>query len=144
MMIVKVRNNQVIQKNQKSQIKVIRKRIQTKFIVQRDKKQNPYGANWANKVLEKQFGVHLQQITQRTGPKWIIKKLKPVETYNQKEFEHPRLVKDLISQEKKIRQAASQSQRKRIDKNIQDQKQSFNGNPIFDPNFQNKLQQHNL
>ncbi|CAD8164563.1 unnamed protein product [Paramecium pentaurelia] len=110
----------------------------------RETKKNPYGSSWANKVLEKQFGVHLQQIAQRTGPKWIIKKLKPVETNDQKEFEHLRLVKDFRSQEKKIRQTASKSYRKRIDKNFKDQKQSFNGIPIYDPNFQIKLQQYNL
>ncbi|CAD8065105.1 unnamed protein product [Paramecium primaurelia] len=112
--------------------------------LQLETKKNPYGSSWANKVLEKQFGVHLQQIAQRTGPKWIIKKLKPVETNDQKEFEHLRLVKDFRSQEKKIRQTASKSYRKRIDKNFQDQKQSFNGIPIYDPNFQIKLQQYNL
>ncbi|CAD8160923.1 unnamed protein product [Paramecium octaurelia] len=110
----------------------------------RETKKNPYGAGWANKVLEKQFGIHLQQIAQRTGPKWIIKKLKPAETKDKKEIEHLPLVKDIRSQEKKIRQTASKSYRRRIEKNYQDQKSSFNGVPIFDPNFQIKLQQYNL
>ncbi|CAD8167019.1 unnamed protein product [Paramecium pentaurelia] len=112
--------------------------------IHRETKKNPYGSGWANKVLEKQFGVHLQQIAQRTGPKWIIKKLKPVETNDQKEFEHPRLMKDFLSQEKKIRQTASKSYRRRIEKNVQEQKQSFNEIPLFDPNFQINLQQYNL
>ncbi|CAK74794.1 unnamed protein product (macronuclear) [Paramecium tetraurelia] len=125
-------------------IKNEKKVISNKSRLQLETKKNPYGSGWANKVLEKQFGVHLQQVAQRTGPKWIIKKLKPAETNDQKEFEHLPTVKDVRSQEKKIRQTASRSYRRRIEKNIQDQKQSFNGVPIFDPNFQIKLHQYNL
>ncbi|CAD8176675.1 unnamed protein product [Paramecium octaurelia] len=143
-MKTKIRGNQVIRINQKSLIKVRGKRIQTKFIVHRETKKNPYGSGWANKVLEKQFGVHLSQITQRTGPKWIIKKLKPAEANDYKEFHRPRLVKDFLSQEKKTRQTASKSYRRRIDKNYQEQKQSLNGISIFDPNFQINSQQYNL
>ncbi|CAK79497.1 unnamed protein product (macronuclear) [Paramecium tetraurelia] len=121
-----------------------RKENSNKSRHQLERRKNPYGSGWANKVLEKQFGVHLSQITQRAGPRWVIKKLKPVEANDQKEFDRPRLVKDFLSQEKKTRQTTSKSYRRRIDKNYKEQKQSFNGTSIFDPNFQINLQQYNL
>ncbi|CAK64220.1 unnamed protein product (macronuclear) [Paramecium tetraurelia] len=85
----------------------------TKSRPQAEIKQNPYGSEWANKVLETQFGVHLSQITQRKRPKWIIKKLKPVENDDNNEKQHSRLInvlKTFILRIKKVKKGYIEKQ----------------------------------
>ncbi|CAD8103446.1 unnamed protein product [Paramecium primaurelia] len=116
--------------------------------INREAKQNPYGSEWANKVLEKQFGVHLSQITQKKRPKWIIKKLKPAECNDIKEKSHSRMIYGIKTQEKLSRQIASKSNSRGRDIIVKNYGQSFSRRrqplPTFDINFLYKLDQQNL
>ncbi|CAD8072556.1 unnamed protein product [Paramecium sonneborni] len=114
----------------------------------REIKQNPYGSGWANNILEKQFGVYLSQISQKNRPKWIIKKLKHAESHDNKKQKNSRRIIDIKSEEKLKRQNAFKSNNRRIDKIVQDYRQSFNGLrqplPSCNVNFFVKLDQYNL
>ncbi|CAD8066159.1 unnamed protein product [Paramecium sonneborni] len=116
--------------------------------INREIKQNPYGSRWANKVLEKQFGVYLSQIQQRQRPKWIIKKLKPAESIDNKNQKNSRSINDIKSEEKLNRQTISKSNSRRIDRIVQNYRQSFSGIrqplPALDDNYFVKLDQFNL
>ncbi|CAD8174131.1 unnamed protein product [Paramecium octaurelia] len=115
--------------------------------IKREIKQSPYGSGWANKVLEKQFGVQLSQITQRKQPKWILKKLKPSDSNDSKQ-QNSRLINDIKSQEEGQRKTASKSNERRFDKIIKGHQKSFSGVryslPNFDINFFDKIDQQNL
>ncbi|CAD8149481.1 unnamed protein product [Paramecium octaurelia] len=115
--------------------------------INREIKQNPYGSEWANKVLETQFGVHLSQITLRKRPKWIIKKLKPVENDDNNEKQHSRLINDIKTQERLYRKTTSKSNNREVDNKVKNYRQSFSRLrqplPTFGINFVQKLDQCN-
>ncbi|CAK79717.1 unnamed protein product (macronuclear) [Paramecium tetraurelia] len=114
----------------------------------REIKQSPYGSGWANKVLGKQFGVQLSQITQRKKAKWIIKKLKPSESNDNSKQQNSRLINDIKSHEEGQKKTASKSNDRRFDKIIKGHQKSFSGFryslPTFDINFFDKIDQYNL
>ncbi|CAD8174008.1 unnamed protein product [Paramecium pentaurelia] len=116
--------------------------------IKREIKQNPYVSDWVNKILEKQFGVQLSQITQRNNQKWIIKRLKPSKSNDNTRYQHSRLIHDIKSQEEGQRKTASKSNSRRLDKIIKDYQQSFSGIryplPTYDIISLDKIDQQNL
>ncbi|KAM3147626.1 hypothetical protein pb186bvf_000433 [Paramecium bursaria] len=115
---------------------------------------NPYQSDWANTILKEQFQVEVQMVSQRNGTKWVIKKLKDSDSA---ESEPKMSRQEMKSQEKLFSHTASQSNRKKLTKFINQYRKSYNGSiiekkpkqrsdlfeyitpmPIFDINFQKK------
>ncbi|CAD8181386.1 unnamed protein product [Paramecium pentaurelia] len=113
------------QKNQKKQKCLKRNLLES--IVNRPQKKEPYGSDWAQGILAKQFGVQITQGSQTLSPKWIIKKVQPIEFSQNNALIDPKIAKDFKSQEKLFRQTATESHRKRLGKVIKQYQQSFNG-----------------
>ncbi|CAD8080718.1 unnamed protein product [Paramecium primaurelia] len=95
--------------------------------INRPQKKEPYGSDWAQGILAKQFGVQITQGSQTLSPKWIIKKVQPIEFSQNNALIDPKIAKDFKSQEKLFRQTATESHRKRLGKVIKQYQQSFNG-----------------
>ncbi|CAD8152204.1 unnamed protein product [Paramecium octaurelia] len=124
----------VIKKIKKSSPKLTKqkqqKSLKSKLLestVNPPKKKDPYGSDWAQGILAKQFGVQISQGSQNLSPKWIIKKVQPLEFPQNNVLTDPKIAKDFKSQEKLFRQTATESHRKRLGKLIKQYQQSFNG-----------------
>ncbi|CAK89781.1 unnamed protein product (macronuclear) [Paramecium tetraurelia] len=145
--IEKSRQKLIKQKQQKSPK---RKLLEVIFLqikqstVNPPKKKDPYGSDWAQGILAKQFGVQITQGSQNLSPKWIIKKVQPLDFQLNNAMIDSKVAKDFKSQEKLFRQTATESHRKRLGKVIKQYQQSFNGQ--ISPQHQQSLlnQQYKL
>ncbi|CAK87405.1 unnamed protein product (macronuclear) [Paramecium tetraurelia] len=90
-------------------------------------KKDPYGSDWAQGILAKQFGVQITQGSSNLSPKWRLKKVQPLDFSQNVALLDPKTAKDFKTQEKLFRQTASESHRKRVGRVIKQYQQSFNG-----------------
>ncbi|CAD8187010.1 unnamed protein product [Paramecium pentaurelia] len=90
-------------------------------------KKDPYGSEWAQQILAKQFGVQITEGSSNLSPKWTLKKVQPLEFSQYNGQIDPKIAKDFKSQEKLFRLTATENHRRRLDIVIKKYKQSFNG-----------------
>ncbi|CAD8186594.1 unnamed protein product [Paramecium octaurelia] len=90
-------------------------------------KKDPYGSDWAQRILTKQFGVQIAQGSSNLSPKWILKKVKPLDFSQNVALLDPKTLKDIKTQEKLFRQTATESHRKRVGRVLKQYQQQFNG-----------------
>ncbi|CAD8101179.1 unnamed protein product [Paramecium sonneborni] len=95
--------------------------------INRSQKKDPYGSDWAQGILAKQFGVQISQGSQNQSPKWTIKKIQPLDFSQNNASINPKIAKESKTQEKLFRQTATESHRKRLGHVIKQYQQSFNG-----------------